>query len=138
MKLNVKIVSCFALMIGLLQAYPLIASSQEEDAAVVAEAVVDMEQNEEAVEVVEAVEETLTGVIESIDVQEQMIVVQYEVDAEQGVMETAIFRFSEELKVMKNGQEVPSSDLKAGDKVTLQYNIDEEGNSVVNTLLLEN
>ncbi len=80
---------------------------------------------------------TGAGTVVSINVAEQYVVLDSGVAGEDGVTETAIYYFNEGVKIVKGGQEVTTSDLTEGDKVSIEYSTDEDDNKVINTLTVE-
>lgn len=110
----------FVVLVGSLLVSPMAVFSQEEG----------------AVKVEEKAAQTLSGTILSIDAQEKYLVVQYQLEGQE-VTESAIFYFSDTLAVMKNGETLTSSELKEGEKVSVEYTVDEHNNKVISTLTIE-
>jgi hypothetical protein len=152
--MNTKLNLWLVLFAGSLIFSPVLAVSAEEaveeaaaEEAVVEEAVVEeaaaevavAEEAEAAAEPAEAATAATTGsgVVVSINVAEQYVVLDSGVAGEDGVTETAIYYFNEGVKIVKGGQEVTTSDLTEGDKVSIEYSTDEDDNKVISTLTVE-
>lgn len=155
--MNTKLNLWLVLFAGSLIFSPVLAVSAEEgvEEAAAVEAVVEEAVAEEAVAEEPAAEETVTeeaaaepaeaataattgaGTVVSINVAEQYVVLDSGVAGEDGVTETAIYYFNEGVKIVKGGQEVTTSDLTEGDKVSIEYSTDEDDNKVINTLTVE-
>lgn len=114
----------FVVLVGSLLVYPMAVFSQE------------VLQEEVAVKAEEEAAQKLSGTILSIDAQEKYLVVQYQLEGQE-VTETAIFYFADTLAVMKNGETLTSSELKEGDKVSVEYTVDENNNKVISTLTID-
>ena len=141
MKIIVKLMYSFLLMASLVPACPLIAYSVEGDVAVdttveAVEAVADVAADVVA-EATEQATEKLTGTVGSIDMEEQFIVINYQVEGDEQTVETAVFQFSPDTKVMKAGEVVASSDLKEGDAVSVEFQTDADNNKVISVLSVE-
>lgn len=152
--MNTKLNLWLVLFAGSLIFSPVLAVSAEEavEEAAAEEAVVEEAAAEEVV-VEEAVAEeaeaaaepaeaataatTGAGTVVSINVAEQYVVLDSGVAGEDGVTETAIYYFNEGVKIVKGGQEVTTSDLTEGDKVSIEYSTDEDDNKVISTLTVE-
>lgn len=152
--MNTKLNILLTLFAGSLIFSPALAVSAEEATEAAEEAVVEEAMAEETATEQAAMEEeaateeaavaetaeeaaaatTATGSIVSVNTAEQYVVIDSGVAGEDGATETSIFYFSESLKVTKGGETAAAADLTEGDKVSIEYSTDEDGNKVISTI----
>ncbi len=99
-----------------LVAYPMTVVCAQEEAAVEAPAAI-----------------MIAGTVSSISVEEQTVVVEHEVD---GAAATVTLKLTEATQILKGGENVVSSELKQGDKVSVEYQAEGDDN-VITTLTIE-
>jgi len=116
-----------AILTGSLLLYPVAAFSATED-AVTSDAVVES---------VQAPEQTLSGKIVLVNLEESYVIVEYSLEEDNTITETAVFYFLPTLKIMQNGGEIVVSDLKEGDSVSVSYGTDENNSKVISTLTIK-
>ncbi|MBP9854581.1 MAG: hypothetical protein KBD53_06920 [Candidatus Omnitrophica bacterium] len=80
---------------------------------------------------------SVSGAIVSINIDEQYVVIDSGVEGKDGMTETAIFYFTDAVKILKGDAEVAASNLVEGDKVSIEYTTDEDGNKVVSTITVQ-
>lgn len=75
----------------------------------------------------------ISGTVASINMEEQNVVVEYSLD---GAAQTAALKMTEETQILKDGEGIASSELKQGDKVSVEYRAEGDSN-VITTLVIE-
>jgi len=93
-------------------------------------------QDETVTETPEIVLMELSGVVVSVDLQEQQIGIEYQLDDLESAT-TAIFDLSETVEIYKNEQVITATEIKNGDKVTITYQLDENSAKVITKIVLE-
>lgn len=89
---------------------------------------------EEAVESASMAME-LSGTVVSVDAEANEVVVEYQVEGEEAMQ--AVLGLSEGAKLEKNGEAISASDLTAGDKVVVTYQVGDNDSKVVETLAVQ-
>jgi Cu/Ag efflux protein CusF len=113
---------------------PAIVFSQEE----VVDGTMEETMDNSAEEMQEEMQgEYISGTVFSIDEEAENIVLQYQSDEDGNVSKMTIFYFSPTMEITKNGETMTPDDLKEGDKVSVEYTVDNESNKVINVLVVE-
>lgn len=79
----------------------------------------------------------LSGQVVSVDIENQQIVLEYQLEDSEYVT-TTVFYLSEVTEIYKDGEMVSISGLKEGDVVVVAYQIDDNGSKVISRLTLNN
>ncbi len=120
MKAFLKLAGCFLLAIGLFHAYPSAVFSADEAGMGSAAATTGK----------------LSGTIAFVDADKQYIDVEY---MPEGMTDqkTETLSLPATAKIMKAAQAATSADLKAGDKVAVEYSVNSYGKKVIDALTIE-
>ncbi|MFH2137274.1 MAG: hypothetical protein ABII88_02050 [Candidatus Omnitrophota bacterium] len=92
---------------------------------------------EQMIESTENASMELSGQVVSVDIENQQVVVEYQLEDSEDVT-TTVFYLSEATEIYKDGEKVSTSGLKEGDKVVVTYQIDDNGSKVISRLTLNN
>lgn len=80
----------------------------------------------------------LSGEVVSVDIEKSLVVVKYLVDEANQTYEEMTFKVDASIAAIEKGEKTVSlSDLKSADKVTVKYTVDDKGNNIVESIMVE-
>lgn len=79
----------------------------------------------------------VVGTVESVDMEQSLLIVTQLVNAEEGIYENVTISVTEATTIEKNYEAATLSIVMTGDKVSVQYTINEEGKMVASHILVE-
>jgi len=79
----------------------------------------------------------ITGKVVSVDTDNEMIMVEYQLEGQETVT-TTVFTISDEAEINENGEVIEGSELTMGDSVRVAYWLDENNIKVVSKITVEN
>lgn len=79
----------------------------------------------------------VVGTVESVDMEQSLLVVKQLMNVEEGIYENVTISVTEATAIEKNYETVTLSNVMAGDKVSVKYTINEEGKMIASHILVE-